>query len=87
MNGVPAQCLNWCRGLSADVDSEFCALTHARQISSCFDDGRFTLPSPPRNIRVKPLSANSAMAQWDPPAKNAEKVELYRILYREQGSR
>ena len=43
-------------------------------------------PGRPQNIRVTPTSANTATAKWDPPKKNAEVVELYRILWRAQGS-
>ena len=57
------------------------------EIFRCFDEGRYTLPGTPRNIRVTPLSSNSAKATWDPPVKNPDTVELYRILYREQGTR
>jgi hypothetical protein len=32
------------------------------------------------------MSATSAIAKWDPPNKNAEVVELYRILWKAQGS-
>ena len=53
----------------------------------CFDDGRYTLPSPPRNVRVVPLSEDSVRAEWEKPEKNAEMVELYRIMWRQEGSR
>ena len=86
MTGVPRNCLDWCRGIPVD-EGEFCALSHARKISRCFDDGRYTLPSPPRNVRVTPVSENSVRAEWEQPEKNAEMVELYRIMWREEGSR
>ena len=35
---------------------------------------------------MTPTSATTATAKWDPPKKNAEVVELYRILWRAQGS-
>ena len=38
------------------------------------------------NIRVTPTSATSAIARWDPPHKNPQVVELYRILWRPVGS-
>ena len=86
MSGVPRNCLDWCRGIPVD-EGEFCALSHARKISRCFDGGRYTLPSPPRNVRVTPVSESAVRAEWEQPEKNAEMVELYRIMWREEGSR
>ncbi len=57
------------------------------QIVKCFHEGQYTLPGPPRNIRVTPMNAHSALASWDPPNKNPEYVELYRILWRKEGAR
>ena len=89
-NEVPRDCLDWCRGLpvhkfDAGV-SEICALDHAKTIAQCFHEGQYSLPGRPQNIRVTPLSATTAVAEWDPPTKNAQVVELYRILWRAQGS-
>ena len=86
VSGVPRNCLDWCRGIPVD-EGEFCALSHARKISRCFDGGRYTLPSPPRNVRVTPVSESAVRAEWEQPEKNAEMVELYRIMWREEGSR
>ena len=57
------------------------------QIAKCFHEGQYTLPGPPRNIRVTPMNAHSAVATWEPPVKNPEYVELYRILWRKEGAR
>eukprot|EP00095_Tigriopus_kingsejongensis_P012676 maker-scaffold22_size673200-snap-gene-3.19 protein:Tk12676 transcript:maker-scaffold22_size673200-snap-gene-3.19-mRNA-1 annotation:"ig-like and fibronectin type-iii domain-containing protein" len=86
MAGVPSACLDWCRGIEVHED-EFCALTHARDIHNCFGEGKYTLPGAPRNIKVTPISADSAKANWDPPTKNPTAVELYRVLYRKKGER
>ncbi|TRY80837.1 hypothetical protein TCAL_04329 [Tigriopus californicus] len=86
MAGVPKGCLDWCRGIQVE-DSEFCALTHARDINYCFKEGKYTLPGAPRNIEVTPISSDKAKAKWDPPAKNPNAVELYRVLYRRKGER
>ena len=37
-----------------------------------------SLPGPPRDVRVRPMDAHSAMVFWEPPSKNPESVELYR---------
>ena len=60
---------------------------HLFQIVKCFHEGQYTLPGPPRNIKVTPMNAHSAVASWDPPNKNPEYVELYRILWRKEGAR
>ena len=78
--------MDWCRGIPSKGDSETCALTHARTIAQCFHEGYFALPGPPTNIRVTPTSATAAIAAWDPPKKNPGMVELYRILWRQEGS-
>ena len=85
-NGVPRECLDWCRGLPSTDQSETCALSHARTIVQCFHEGHMTLPGPPVNIRVTPTSATSAIARWDIPNKNPQVVDLYRILWRPMGS-
>lgn len=85
-NGVPRDCLDWCRGLPSKSTGELCALDHAKTIGQCFHEGQYTLPGPPTNIRVTPTSASTAVAKWDPPLKNAQVVELYRILWRAEGS-
>ena len=63
-NGVPRDCLDWCRGLQAKGQSETCALSHAKTIANCFHEGHISLPGPPINIRVTPTSATSAIAKW-----------------------
>ena len=68
-------------------DTEFCALSHARKIAGCFVGGQVTLPSPPTNVRVVPVSGSSAKVTWDEPAKNADRAKMYRVLWRQHGTR
>ena len=42
-NGVPKNCLDWCRGLPSQ-DNELCALDHAKTIATCFHEGQHILP-------------------------------------------
>ena len=92
--GVPNFCLDFCRGktppavalLLNGVDPSYC-LNYMKDIGVCFQEGQYTLPGPPQNLRVTPLSADSALAAWDPPTKNPENVELYRIIWKKHGFR
>ena len=58
-------------------------------LQTLFDSvsGVYALPSPPTNVKVTPISASEAEATWDPPKKNPDSVELYRVLWRETGNR
>ncbi len=69
--------------------TEFCALSHARKIAACFVEGAFTLPSPPRNVKVTPMGdfSRAAKVTWDEPEKNPDRAKMYRVLWREQGTR
>ena len=90
--GVSEGCLDFCRGrvpsaeaMAADgTDVSYC-LNFMREIGQCFQEGQYTLPGPPQNLRVTPLDSNSAMAVWDPPVKNPQNVKLYRIIWRQPG--
>ena len=84
--GVPGECINWCRGQPVQ-NTDVCALSHAKEIIGCFHEGNTNLPGPPRNIVVRLMSKDSAMAFWDIPEKNPESVELYRVFWRPVGAR
>lgn len=84
--GVPNDCINWCRGQPVEK-TEICALSQSREIIGCFHEGSKNLPSPPRNIVVRLTSKSSAMVFWEPPTKNPETVELYRVFWRPLGSK
>lgn len=88
-SGVPSGCLDWCRGepVSENEQSKLCAVEHLTSILSCFHKGKTTLPSPPQNVKVRPLNRTTAMVFWDMPKKNANSVELYRVFWRPLGSK
>ena len=72
--------------MSADgIDIGYC-LNFMRKIGQCFQEGQYTLPGPPRNIHVQVVDKNLAVAKWDPPVKNPENVQLYRIIWRQPGA-
>ncbi|XP_064458219.1 Ig-like and fibronectin type-III domain-containing protein 1 [Ornithodoros turicata] len=82
---VPSSCLHWCVGRSV-IQAGQCALAAAKEIVSCFEEGKAMLPGPPQNVRVARLSPNSVEVHWDPPVKNPESVQWYRIIWRTVGS-
>jgi len=87
-SGVPGPCLDWCRGEPlSDETSETCAISHADTILDCFHEGRHSLPGLPRDVKVKPIDAHSAMVFWDIPTKNPKSVDLYRVFWRPLGSK
>ena len=82
--GVPSACLDWCRGEPV-ASSELCALSYSSTILGCFHAGSASLPSPPREVVVRPLDRSSAVVQWQAPTKNPQTVELYRVFWRPVG--
>nr|CAD7400363.1 unnamed protein product [Timema poppensis] len=84
--GVPRRCLDWCRGEPL-LNNKFCVLSYTKQITSCFHEGRDRLPGPPQNVHIDIIDAHSAQVKWDPPVKNPGTVEMYRVFWRQVGSR
>lgn len=82
---VPSSCLHWCVGRSV-IQPTQCALAAAKEIVGCFEEGKAMLPGPPQNVRVIRLSPNAVEVHWDPPVKNPESVQWYRIIWRTVGS-
>jgi len=87
--GVPKTCIGWCRGeqLKVETEQEVCAIEQSSSILGCFHQGQMNLPSPPQNIRVRPVDKNSAQVFWDLPKKNPHSVEQYRIFLRPASSK
>ncbi|XP_054267567.1 Ig-like and fibronectin type-III domain-containing protein 1 [Macrosteles quadrilineatus] len=87
-NGVERGCLDWCRGEPLySQDSKVCLLSHTKRIMSCFREGRDRLPGPPLNVRVEKIDSHSVMVRWDPPTKNPQTVDMYRVFWRQYGVR
>ncbi|XP_057659770.1 Ig-like and fibronectin type-III domain-containing protein 1 isoform X1 [Diorhabda carinulata] len=76
---VSRRCLDWCRGESV-LNNKACILTHTKQIISCFHEGRDKLPGPPQNVHVDFIDSHTVSINWDPPTKNPNTVELYRVM-------
>jgi len=84
--GVPAGCLDWCRGQPVQ-DSQVCAVEHSQTIVSCFHAGQESLPGVPRDIKVRPIDGHSALVFWAAPEKNPQAVDLYRVFWRPIGAK
>lgn len=81
-NDVPRKCLNWCRGESV-LNAEICSLQYTKTIVGCFESNREKLPGPPQNLAVNVVSDNEVQISWEPPSKNPDSVDGYRIFYHE----
>ncbi|XP_049803084.1 Ig-like and fibronectin type-III domain-containing protein 1 isoform X1 [Schistocerca nitens] len=84
--GVPRRCLDWCRGEPL-FNNKFCVLSYTKQIMACFHEDRGRLPGPPQNIQIELVDAHSVLVKWDPPVKNPNTVEMYRVFWKQVGSR
>lgn len=55
---------------------------------SCFQEGKALLPGPPKEVHVKRfLEHNKVVVEWEPPKKNPQLVQWYRVFWRPVGSR
>jgi hypothetical protein len=79
---VPSACLRWCAGLKVNIPS-LCILSSARDIISCFQEGKALLPGPPINVHIQQfIDENTVIVEWNPPEKNSELVQWYRVFWR-----
>uniref|UniRef100_A0A131YT19 Neural cell adhesion molecule l1 n=1 Tax=Rhipicephalus appendiculatus TaxID=34631 RepID=A0A131YT19_RHIAP len=83
--GVPSSCLRWCVGRPVFQTTQ-CALAAAKEIVSCFEEGKAMLPGPPQNVRATQVAPGAVDIYWDPPLKNPDVVQWYRVLWRSVGS-
>lgn len=83
--GVPSSCLRWCVGRPVFHTTQ-CALVAAKEIVSCFEEGKAMLPGPPQNVRASQVAPDAVDIYWDPPLKNPDVVQWYRVLWRSVGS-
>lgn len=81
---VPRKCLNFCRGepVQSHANAE-CALIHTKTIVGCFQENINKLPGPPKNLKIEKLSDDEIMVRWDPPVKNPNTIEGYRVFWHE----
>ena len=79
-NDVPRRCLNWCRGEPVSPPGT-CALQHTRTIIGCFQENKDRLPGPPQNLIAQVLGDDAVLVKWEPPFKNPNSVEGYRVFW------
>ena len=82
---VPRHCLNWCRGEPVGARGS-CVLQYTKTIIDCFQSNRDKLPSAPLNVAYLIVSNSEAVISWEPPLKNPQMVEGYRVYWREADS-
>jgi DB module/Fibronectin type III domain len=83
---VPEKCLDLCLGNFSTVfrEGNLQCLHFVGVIFKCFHDGRDSIPSPPRNLRVAPVGADSLRVSWSPPLKHGKELN-YTVFYRAVG--
>ncbi|KAJ1522116.1 hypothetical protein ONE63_002427 [Megalurothrips usitatus] len=84
--GVPRRCLDWCRGEPLH-NGKLCVLSYTKPIMNCFQENRDKLPGPPQNVHVEQIDSHTVRVKWEPPVKNPHTVEVYRVFYRQIGSK
>ncbi|XP_022644548.1 Ig-like and fibronectin type-III domain-containing protein 1 isoform X2 [Varroa destructor] len=82
--GVPWACQRWCAGRPVQVPTH-CALISAREVVSCFEEGKGILPGPPLKVKGVRLPGEIVVT-WEPPTKHPEVVQWYKIFWRHVGS-
>ncbi|CAB3371385.1 Hypothetical predicted protein [Cloeon dipterum] len=95
--GLPQSCLNWCRGETIDIptttsastpnNQKYCLLVYGQHIMSCFQQGQDRLPGPPHSLKANLIGGNFAVISWAAPTRNPDLALMYRVYWREMGSR
>ncbi|KAK9885477.1 hypothetical protein WA026_010969 [Henosepilachna vigintioctopunctata] len=80
-SGVQRHCLDWCRGEPV-LNKKSCTLSYTKQIVNCFHENQDKLPGPPQNSRIEFIDAHTVKIKWEPPLKNPQTVEVYRVIWR-----
>ncbi|XP_067138192.1 Ig-like and fibronectin type-III domain-containing protein 1 [Centruroides vittatus] len=84
--GIAHSCLKWCKGRPV-FNINMCVLSAAKDIVSCFEEGKAVLPGPPYNVVTKQISRTSLRITWEKPLKNPQMVQWYRVFWRPVGTR
>lgn len=84
---VPEKCMDLCLGNFSTVfrEGNLDCLHFVAVIFQCFHDGRDTIPTPPRNVRVSRLGTDALRISWSPPLKHGRQVN-YTVIYKATGN-
>ncbi|UXI16222.1 catalase [Sarcoptes scabiei] len=83
---VATECLHWCAGYKIQK-MDFCLVSSARDIMSCFREGNRFLPSPPVNVHVHAIySNNHVLIQWNDSEKNRDSTHWYWVYWKKVGT-
>lgn len=79
---VPRKCLNWCRGEPViNGNAAACAIQYTKTIVGCFQENLNRLPGPPQNVILEKILGEEVTVSWNPPIKNPNSVEGYRVFW------
>lgn len=79
---VAPECLHWCAGYKIQK-MDYCLVSSARDIMSCFREGNKFLPSPPVNVRVHTIfSDNHVSIEWEDSGKNKDSTHWYWVYWK-----
>nr|XP_046912345.1 Ig-like and fibronectin type-III domain-containing protein 1 isoform X1 [Dermatophagoides farinae] len=83
---VATECLHWCAGYKIQK-MDYCLVSSARDIMSCFREGNRFLPSPPRNVHVHSIySNNHVLIEWEDSDKNRDSTHWYWVYWKKVGT-
>lgn len=83
---VAPECLHWCAGYKIQK-MDYCLVSSARDIMSCFREGNKFLPAPPINVRVHTIhSHNHITIEWEDSGKNQDSTHWYWVYWKKVGT-
>lgn len=82
---VATECLHWCAGYKIQK-MDFCLVSSARDIMSCFREGNKFLPSPPANVHVHVLYSDRVIIEWEDSDKNRDSTHWYWVYWKKVGT-
>lgn len=83
---VSPECLHWCAGYKTQK-IDYCLVSSARDIMSCFREGNRFLPSPPVNVRVNTIYSNNHISiEWEDSTKNQDATHWYWVYWKRVGT-
>lgn len=83
---VAPDCLHWCAGYKIQK-MDYCLVSSARDIMSCFKEGNKFLPAPPARVHVSTVFSNShILIEWEDSIKNKDSTHWYWVYWKKVGT-